>query len=274
VDLLTLKRKKMSLVKILLLDDDDSNIKLITKYFKPFGAEVVFTLNADDAIENFGISRPSLSLVSLNLVRSNKWNFLKKTKKSLMPIIGLVERDQSLLMKEGQANGIHAYLVKPLDSLQLKTYLPSLLARVWAIKKKASLANERRHNGDRRIVGVGRRWYDRLNQIDNVEDEEEKGLMNVGRFSICNKKKCIIRNGENVKLTPTEYKLFLLLFRNRDQVVSIDAIISHIWNLNGRASEEDVKQYIYMLRKKIEENPSKPCLILNHKGFGYMLSAR
>lgn len=175
-------------------------------------------------------------------------------------------------MAQGQTHGINAYLVKPVDYLHLKTYLPSALAQVWAIKKRVNSDNERRCLLDRRIIGMGRRWYDLLYQIGNAEIEE-KGPVNYGPFTVCSEMKYVTRNGENIRLTPTEYKLFLLLFRNRDQVVSIDTIISHIWKSSGRASEEDVKQYIYMLRKKVEKTPSKPSLILNHKGFGYMFSS-
>lgn len=262
----------MNIVRILLLDDDDSNVNSITKYFQPLGAEVVFTSSIDEAIDHLRNTSPSLFLVSLSLAHNNNWFFLDKAKKSLGPIIGLVEKDQSSWMMQGWTHGINAYLVKPLDYMHLKTYLPSALAQVWAIKKRVNSTDERRCLVDRRIVGMGRRWYDRLSQINNAEIEE-KGPASFGPFTICSDKKLVTRNGKVVKLTPTEFKLLMLLFRNRDQVVSMETIISHIWNSNNRASEEDVKQYIYMLRKKIETTPSKPSLILNHKGFGYMFSS-
>lgn len=262
----------MNIIRILLLDDDDSNVNSITKYFQPLGAEVVFTSSIDEAIDNLISTNPSLSLVSLNLAQAKNWYFLEKAKKSLAPIIGLVEKNQSSWMMQGWAHGINAYLVKPLDAMHLKTYLPSALAQVWAIKKRVNSADERRCLVDRRIVGMGRRWYDRLSQINNAEIEE-KGSTNFGPFTICSDKKLVTRNGKVVKLTPTEFKLLMLLFRNRDQVVSMETIISHIWNSSHRASEEDVKQYVYMLRKKIEKTPSKPSFILNHKGFGYMFAS-
>ena len=212
----------MNQIRILLLDNDESNINLITKYFGAFGAEVFFTSNTDDAVESLEIKKPKLSLVSLKLVHANNWSFFKKTKESLMPIIGLVEKDQSFRMKEGQVHGINAYLAKPLEYFHLRTYLPLLLGQVWAIKKRVNPTNERRSDCDRRIVEVSRRWYDRLSQVDNVANEE-MGLINIGPLSVCSKKKCIVRNdGKNVRLTPKEYKLLLLLFRNKDKIVSID----------------------------------------------------
>jgi DNA-binding response OmpR family regulator len=267
----------MRKIKILLLDDDEKNLKLFEKSFQPFRAEVNFTTGANDALKYLETVKPNLSLISLNYAHADNWNFLKsiRLKDCLMPIIGLVEQSHSCWMKEGRAFGIDAYLLKPLDYLNLKTYLPAALSQAWAAKRNVDTANERRNAYDRRNVGAGRRWYDLIGLLDDVENNnkyknEKEGLVKAGPFTICNKKKFVYRHEKKLKLTPTEFKLFSLLIQNKDQVVSVDKIISNIWEENGRASEEDVKQYIYMLRKKVEEFPSKPSLILNHKGFGYM----
>jgi DNA-binding response OmpR family regulator len=262
----------MRTINILLFDDDVGNVKLMEQFFQPFGAEIFYTLNADDALENLQSGDLAFTLVSLKLAQANSWYFLRNIKNNLIPIIGLVEQNQSFWMKQGRAFGINAYLVKPLDYLNIKTYLPSALTQAWTCKINEDSEHERRNSYDRRNIGAGRRWYDRLDYLGHVETEE-KGIINAGLFSICSKNKCVFRNGNKIKLTPTEYKLLLLLIQNRDQIVSIKEIISNIWEVNGRASEEDVKQYIYMLRKKIEENPAKPSLILNQKGFGYTFTS-
>ena len=106
--------------------------------------------------------------------------------------------------------------------------------------------------------------------MDNVEYNEES-IITAGPFTIDKAKKCVYRDQNNLKLSPKEYALFLLLLKNKNQVLSISDIISSIWSENGRATEEDVKQYIYKLRKKIEENPTHPCAIQTQKEFGYML---
>lgn len=267
----------MRKIKILLLDDDERNVKLVEKSFQPVRAEVKFSAGTNDALKYLENVKPNLSLISLNYAHADNWEFLKniRLKDSLMPIIGLVEQNHSCWMKEGRTLGIDSYLLKPLDYLNLKTYLPAALTQAWAAKRNVDSVNERRNAYDRRIIGAGRRWYDLIGLLDddendNKDNDEKEGLIIAGPFTICNKKKFVYRDGKKLKLTPTEFKLFSLLIQNKDQVVSVDKIISNIWKENGRASEEDVKQYIYMLRKKVEELPSKPSLILNHKGFGYM----
>lgn len=61
----------MNLIKVLLLDDDDTNVKTITKFFRPLDAEVFFTSSINQAIDNLEHANPSLSLVSLSLVQDN-----------------------------------------------------------------------------------------------------------------------------------------------------------------------------------------------------------
>ncbi|SDW27914.1 winged helix-turn-helix domain-containing protein [Nitrosomonas communis] len=266
-------------LKVLFLDDDDSNIKPVTDFFQLFSGEVFFTLSIDEALDNIQTHTPHLTLISLKLAHANNWYFLKEIKEHLMPIIGLVETEQCHLMKKGQHYGINAYLVKPFDLLHLKVHFRSTLAQIGVCKKNMSSAKERRSNYDRRALQGGRRWYDRFNhleddesekEMDNVENEKIECIQ-IGPFTVNYQEKRVYRNENNLKLTPKEYKLFLLLIQNKDQVVSANDILSHIWTSQERASKEDVKQYIYMLRKKIEKNPSNPSLIVNHKGFGYFL---
>lgn len=260
----------MGAVNILLVDDDASSLKLLTEFFQPLDANIIFTSDSEEAFELIETMNPKLCLVSLKLAHAQEWFLLKQMQENLTPIIGLVEYEQSQWMKEGQLYGISAYLVKPLDFLNLKTYFSSVLSQIWPCRNRIDSAKDQRSCYDRRLA-EGRRWYDRLHEMNNVDCTEE-GLITAGPFTIDKAKKCVYRDQNNLKLTPKEYALFLLLLKNKEKVVSSDEIISTVWLDNGRASIEDAKQYIYMLRKKIENNPAHPCLIHTVKGVGYMLS--
>ncbi len=56
-----------------------------------------------------------------------------------------------------------------------------------------------------------------------------------------------------------------------DRVISDEEIIDYLWPGNSHATKADLHQYMYLLRKKIEENPKKPMWITTVKGFGYRL---
>ena len=73
-------------------------------------------------------------------------------------------------------------------------------------------------------------------------------------------------------LSPKEYDLFKLLATDPGRVFSNQEIIDHLWPAPSRADSNDVKQYIHLLRNKIEEKPTHPRWIKTVKGFGYKLA--
>jgi two-component system KDP operon response regulator KdpE len=80
------------------------------------------------------------------------------------------------------------------------------------------------------------------------------------------------RNGEIVKLTPTEYSLLSLFVRNAGKVLTHQYILQQVW---GPAFEEESQYsrvYVGQLRKKLEDDPSDPKLILTESGIGYRLA--
>ena len=77
-------------------------------------------------------------------------------------------------------------------------------------------------------------------------------------------------DGQLVHLSPTEFKLLALLVQRRGWVVTYDEILSHIWGDEETYDRDHVKLYIWSLRRKIEEDPSHPRLILTKRGIGYI----
>lgn len=77
--------------------------------------------------------------------------------------------------------------------------------------------------------------------------------------------------GEPVELSPKEFELLSLLAESPGRVYANDEILQRVWPDNALAGAQDVKQYIYFLRQKLEENPKSPKLIVTVRGFGYKL---
>ncbi|MBI1730340.1 winged helix-turn-helix transcriptional regulator [Candidatus Acetothermia bacterium] len=75
----------------------------------------------------------------------------------------------------------------------------------------------------------------------------------------------------HVDLSPKEYDLINLLASEPDRVFSNREILQRVWAGGYGATAKDVKQYIYLLRKKLEADPEKPGLIVTVRGFGYKL---
>jgi len=79
----------------------------------------------------------------------------------------------------------------------------------------------------------------------------------------------VTRDGEEVKLTATEFKLLAYLAANIGRVLTNQSILSHVWDPSEADRVEYLRVYIRQLRKKLEEDPDHPQIIRNEPGIGY-----
>lgn len=85
-------------------------------------------------------------------------------------------------------------------------------------------------------------------------------------------RKVVNVGGKEVWLSPKEYALISLLASEPGRVFSRQEIISYLWPGNSYATAQDVQKYIYLLRKRLEKDPSDPKFVLTVRGFGYRLA--
>jgi len=78
-------------------------------------------------------------------------------------------------------------------------------------------------------------------------------------------------SGRRITLSPKEYELLKLLCSSPGRVFSAGEIRRRVWP-RGRATIQDVQKYIYLLRKKLEEDPRDPRLVVTVRGFGYRIA--
>jgi two-component system KDP operon response regulator KdpE len=80
--------------------------------------------------------------------------------------------------------------------------------------------------------------------------------------------------GEEVHLTPIEFRLLSLLVRRRGWVIPYEQILRDVWGPSYIAERANLKLYIWYLRRKIERDPSNPELIQTRRGIGYIFAPR
>lgn len=257
-------------MSILIVDENIQNFNEITELFNSVGASVVLASGSEEISPLLESDKFELALVSLLLVCGDQWRLLQSIKKNISLIIGLTDSSSSMLMQEGILHGIDSYMTKPIDRLSLQLYLPAILSHCRSNKSASGSAHdkEQRQIHDRRSPLSSRRWYDRLKHMPYVTHNDT--TFKIGAFEINDLQKAISLNGQKIGCSPKEYKLLHFLIRNHGRVLSTQEILGHIWPDNDRASEEDVKQYIHLLRKKIEPDPARPNYIHTVKGFGYL----
>ena len=95
-----------------------------------------------------------------------------------------------------------------------------------------------------------------------------------GKLSIDYDTHHVCVSGKTQKLTPIEYKILSLLINNEGRIVTRADLLHAVWGPDYRADPAFLKKYIYSLRSKLEEHSSKPEIILNERGVGYIFTPR
>jgi DNA-binding response OmpR family regulator len=84
----------------------------------------------------------------------------------------------------------------------------------------------------------------------------------------------LIRNGQAVKLSHTEFKLLYFLMANAGRLLPNDELIVRVWGSELLGKTDSLRTYIRYLRQKIEDDPKNPTRILAERGIGYMFAER
>ena len=96
-------------------------------------------------------------------------------------------------------------------------------------------------------------------------------MYQVGGLQINDETKEVFVDGEQIKMTPIEYSILLLLMRNPGKVFSINQIYENIWNEEAIGADNTVAVHIRHIREKIEINPKDPRYLKVVWGVGYKI---
>lgn len=219
---------------ILIVDDEKILLENLYDFLKSKGFKKVYTAkNLKESrfkLENFKID---LLVLDLMLPDGSGFDLLKELRKdSDIPVIILSALDGIDDRKEGFKNKADDYLVKPFFPDELLWRIDAILRRSKKIK------------GNQKI------------NLGGVIFDKDKGIL--------------IKNGKEISLTATQFKILSYLCENINMIVSIDRILDHIWE-NSYGYENTLITHIYRLREKLEDNPRDPKILITIKGLGYKL---
>jgi two-component system response regulator VicR len=226
-------------MKVVVVEDEKSIIDAIGVAFEfrwP-GAAVIGAMTGKEGIRRVREESPDIVILDINLPDTTGFNVLKEIRKtSAVPVIILTVRSDDEDMLKGLEAGADDYIVKPFNYL-------TLLARVKAVLRRIEKAPLKMKN-DATISP--RLKIDFVNQKVKVDNRL-------------------------VTLTPLEYRLLVLLVKNKDRVVSYRRITEEIWEKSYWGETENIRIYIRRLRKKLKDTP--PCMVLTKRGVGYMFKS-
>ncbi len=99
--------------------------------------------------------------------------------------------------------------------------------------------------------------------------EEEIPVMTVGDLSVDMLNHLAKKGDAVLSLTPTEFSLLGLLIRNQGRVLTHRYILKEVWGYNNGNDPQSLRVFVAQLRKKIEDNPAKPTMLVTESGIGY-----
>lgn len=217
---------------ILIIDDELQIRRLLEITLTANGYKVIQSSNGKDGLVDAASYNPGLIILDLGLPDSDGQNILKKLREWFFkPVIVLSVRKSEDDIIEALDNGANDYLTKPFRTGEL-------LARIRA------------------AIRIGNK-------------EEDASVLQFDRLTIDMVSHVVCKDNEIIKLTATEFSLLCLLARNSGRVLTHQFILKEIWGYSYLEQTQYLRVFIAQLRKKIEDNPAKPALLITESGIGY-----
>lgn len=222
-------------MKILVVDDDIDIRNLLKRVLESKEREILTAEDGHRALALFGSHDMDLVILDIGLPELDGWGVLEKIRDSSdVPVIMLTAKDSPSDTSRGLLLGADDYITKPFD-------LSVLEARITAVMRR----------------------------VETRADSPQ--VITAGDLTIDDDRKAVLVRGVEAGLSPKEYELVRLLASHPGRVFSAKEIIRDVWHDKRYVTAADVTKYVYLLRKKLGDDPEKPTIIENVRGFGYKL---
>jgi two-component system response regulator VicR len=228
-------------VRILLVDDDRELIDLLAFALKRSGLEPLAAYDAASALRMFEQRQPDLVVLDINLGASSGLDVLKQLRqRATLPVIMLTALDSEEDKVRGLEAGADDYLTKPFSHREL-------IARIRAQLRRS-----------------GREWQAR--RVSETRFEFGGITLDLAEHSVT-------KAGQQVSLTVTEFRLLHCLMANAGSVVSTNTLLKQVWGYQDAGGSDVVRVTVHRLRRKLEQDPSRPALLHTVPGVGVLLKA-
>ena len=222
--------------QILIVDDEPKIIKLARDYLEKSGYQVLTSGNGREALAIFRQESPAMVVLDLNLPEIDGLDVCRIIRKeSNVPIIMLTARAEETDQLIGLELGADDYITKPFSPR-------ALVARIRAVLRRAG------------------------------GDLTQSHVLKISDLEIDKRGYTVLRDGEPIALSRTEFNLLLLFAESPGQAFTRAQILNQLHGFAYDGYDRSIDAHIKNLRRKLEPDPADPRYILTVYGIGYKFS--
>ena len=227
--------------KILVIEDDPGICTFLRMTLNSNGYDALIVSSGSAALDMVASHCPDCILLDLGLPDMDGNAIIERVRQwTPTPIIVISARSMEEDKAQALDLGADDYITKPFGTIEL-------LARIRTALRHRRTASENREVALRDAYHVG-----------NLEIDYRKHRV------------CV--SGENVHLTPNEFKIVALLGLHAGQVLTYRTILRELWGPSSSSDNKILRVHMASIRRKIEPNPSEPRYIFTEVGVGYRMA--
>ncbi|PXW26681.1 UNVERIFIED_CONTAM: two-component system KDP operon response regulator KdpE [Williamsia faeni] len=221
-------------IRVLVVDDEPQILRALRINLNARGFDVTTASSGAGALTAAGKTNPHVIVLDLGLPDIDGFTVLAGLRGwTNVPVIVLSARVDSSDKVQALDAGADDYVTKPFG-------MEEFLARLRAAVRRGSASTD-----------------------------EALPVVQTDAFTVDLGAKQVIRDGEPVHLTPTEWGVLEMLVRHEGKLVSQRDILNHVWGPTYGAQSNYLRVYLASLRRKLEPDPTRPRHLLTEAGMGY-----
>lgn len=227
---------------ILVVEDDKEILNSVCIYLKNQNYNVFTAMDGIQGLNVIESLEIHLAIVDIMMPKMDGITMTMKLRENYdFPVIILTAKSEELDMVTGLNIGADDYITKPFKPMELIARVNSQLRR-----------------------------YEKYLNLLNSKEVQNENIITVGGLELNEETIQVFVDGDEVKMTPLEFKILLLLMKNAGRVFSAEEIYERVWN-EKPVGTETIMVHIRNIREKIEINPKKPKYLKVVWGIGYKI---
>ena len=222
---------------VLVVDDDVRMLRMMKRILELEGFQVLIANSGESALKMFDKETPDLVLLDIMMPDMDGYSVCQRIREfSQVPIIMVTARGDDKEKVEGLDIGADDYVTKPFSASELAARVRAVLRRIRS------------------------------------QERPQEAVFRYKDLIIDFTSRRVTVEGEELKLTSTEYKLLSYISLNAGRVVTPDQLLNKVWGEEYVGAPHLLQVNIARLRRKLRDNAKRPTYILTRPGIGYIMS--